>query len=236
MKPALVLAGGLGTRLRPVVGEIPKPMADIAGKPFLWWLMRQLAAQGVADVYLSVGYRHELVREGMGEQFGAMRLHYVIEDEPLGTGGAVRKALSVIPDAEVLVFNGDTFAALELQPFVADAEAKGADVTIAVAQVADASRYGTVEVGSDGRIQAFLEKGRQGPGWINAGVYFLRKAALLGNSALPERFSFEQDFLSQHLDTMRITAFRGVRDFIDIGVPDDYRAAQSKVPALLAGA
>lgn len=236
MKPALILAGGLGTRLRSVIGEVPKPMADVAGKPFLWWLLRQIETQGVADTYLSVGYRHEQVRSGMGDHFGAMRLHYVIEDEPLGTGGAVRKALAEMPEDEVLVFNGDTFAALDLAPFVAAAQAKQADVAIAVAEVADADRYGTVDADETGMIRAFQEKGRQGAGRINAGVYYLRKAVLLHDSTLPERFSLEQDFLAQRVGKLRLLALAGVSDFIDIGVPEDYQTAQTKVPALLGAA
>lgn len=234
MKPAIILAGGLGTRLRPVVGDLPKPMADVAGKPFLWWLLKQLENQGLRDVYLSVGYRHEQVRAGMGERFGEMRLHYIIEDEPLGTGGAIRKAISGIPGEDVLVFNGDTLAVVDLAAFVADAEARGTDVALAAASVPDATRYGTVEIDEDRRIRAFIEKGRKGPGLINAGVYHLRKAALADRADLPQRFSFEQDFLGRFIDEIYLGAFPGVRDFIDIGVPDDYAAAQTKVPALIA--
>lgn len=235
MKPALILAGGLGTRLRPVVGDLPKPMADVAGKPFLWWLLKQLENQGLRDVYLSVGYRHEQVRAGMGDVFGDMRLHYVIEEEPLGTGGAILKAVAEMPGDDVLVFNGDTLAVVDLAAFIADAEATGADVALAAASVPDATRYGTVEIDDARRIRAFIEKGRSGPGLINAGVYHLRKAALTGCAGLPQRFSFEQDFLGRYIDQIHLSAFPGVSDFIDIGVPDDYQAAQTKVPALIAG-
>lgn len=234
MKPALILAGGLGTRLRPVVGDLPKPMADVAGKPFLWWLLKQLENQGLSDVYLSVGYRYEQVRSGMGERFGDMQLHYIIEDEPLGTGGAIRKAIAEIPGEDVLVFNGDTLAVVDLAAFAADAKAMGADVALATASVPDATRYGTVEIDDGRRIRAFVEKGRNGPGMINAGVYHLRKAALADRAGLPQRFSFEQDFLGRFIDEIYLGAFPSVSDFIDIGVPDDYLAAQTKVPALIA--
>jgi D-glycero-alpha-D-manno-heptose 1-phosphate guanylyltransferase len=197
--------------------------------------MRQLEIGGILDVYLSVGFRYEQVIETMGEQFGAMRLHYVVENEPLGTGGAVYEGVKAMPADAALIFNGDTFAVLDLPAFVADAQTRSADISIAVAQVADVGRYGAVDVHADGQVHAFLEKGGQGPGWINAGVYYLRKSAMLNTSTLPERFSFEQDFLVPRLNTLCVTAFPGVRDFIDIGVPDDYRAAQRKVPMLLAG-
>ncbi|MBB1635741.1 nucleotidyltransferase family protein [Cupriavidus sp. UME77] len=235
MKPALILAGGLGTRLRSVLGDLPKPMADVAGKPFLWWLLKQLENQGLRDAYLSVGYRHEQVRAGMGDTFGEMRLHYIVEEEPLGTGGAILKAVAEIPGDDVLVFNGDTLAVVDLAAFVADAEATRADVALAVANVSDATRYGTVEIDDARRICAFIEKGRNGPGLINAGVYHLRKAALADRPGLPQRFSFEQDFLGRFIDEIHLSAHPGVSDFIDIGVPDDYRAAQTRVPALIAG-
>ncbi|WP_011296909.1 nucleotidyltransferase family protein [Cupriavidus necator] len=233
MKPALILAGGLGTRLRAVVGELPKPMADVAGHPFLWWLLKQLDKQGVKDAYLSVGYRHEMVRAGMGDVYGAMRLHYIVEEKPLGTGGAIFKAVQEIPGEDVLVFNGDTLAMVDLAAFVAFADASGADVAMAVARVEDATRYGTVEIDADRRIRAFVEKGRGGPGVINAGVYQLRKRALTSRSDLPARFSFEQDFLARLSGTLHLGAFLGVTDFIDIGIPEDYQTAQTKVPALI---
>ncbi len=236
MNSALILAGGLGTRLRSVVGDLPKPMADVAGKPFLWWLLRQLETQGVRDVYLSVGYRHEQVRDGIGDRFGAMWLRYLVEDEPLGTGGAILRAASEIPGDDFLIFNGDTLAAIDLQEFIADADARNADVALAAATVADTSRYGTLEIDGERRIRAFAEKGRNGSGLVNAGVYRLRKSSLteslVKSTGQPPRFSFERDFLERHVDAMRLIAYPGVSDFIDIGVPEDYRAAQTRIPEL----
>lgn len=236
MKAILVLAGGLGTRLRSVVGDMPKPLADVAGKPFLWWLLRQLELQGAGDVYLSVGYRHETIRSYFGDRFGGMRLHYVVEEEPLGTGGAVLKAITQMPGEEILILNGDTLAVVNLNSLLFEAEASGADVVLAVAEVADAARYGTVEMEPGSRcIKAFLEKGRVGAGAINAGVYVLRKSALT-ELPLPAKFSFEQDFLGRYIDALHLIGYAGVTDFIDIGIPEDYQAAQTKVPRLVTGA
>lgn len=232
MIPVLILAGGLGTRLRGVIGEKPKPLAEVAGRPFLWWLLHHLEAQGGSEVFLSVGYRHELVSETFGERFGRIRLRYVIEDEPLGTGGAILNAIRQMPSEEFLICNGDTLALLDLARFVDEAHRSECDVAIALADVPDASRYGSVVVGEDGIVRRFVEKGVTGPASINAGVYFLRRDAMTDRS-LPQRFSFEQDFLAGELSALRVVGLRVVSAFIDIGIPEDYSLAQTRVPALL---
>lgn len=233
MIPALILAGGLGTRLREVVGELPKPLANVAGRPFLWWLLKRLQAEGISETYLSVGYRHELVEERMGSQYGEMALHYVVEMEPLGTGGGIRQALQRMPNGEALVLNGDTLALLDNQKFIACAHASGADVAMALVRVEDASRYGTVLLDEAGRVRSFVEKGASGAGLINAGVYWMRTSLLKDINALPERFSWEQDFLAPRVDALRILGVPLVNNFIDIGIPHDYALAQRLVPEWL---
>lgn len=229
--PALILAGGMGTRLRPVVGDVPKPLADIAGRPFLHWLLRSLGHQGIREVYLSVGYRHEVLMDALGCGFEGLRLHYIIEHEPLGTGGAILYALQQIPHEHVLVLNGDTFAVLDLDHFVATAIGEEADLAISLAHVPDAGRYGTVAIDQDGRIEAFVEKGCIGAGWINAGVYVFHRDCLAGLT-LPAAFSLEQDFMSPYRSRLRMIGMPVIRDFIDIGVPYDYALAQTKIPEL----
>ena len=231
MIPAIVLAGGLGTRLRSVVPDLPKPMASVAGKPFLWWLLQRLEQQGVRDIYLSVGYRRESIEAYFGDTFGVARLHYVAEERPLGTGGAIVNAMSKIDTDAVLVLNGDTMAVVELPLLCEAADAGEADIVIAVAPLDDTARYGAVEYEPtrERAVRAFREKGAIGPGHINAGIYWLRCASL-AQQALPVPFSFEQDFLCQRLADLRIHALPSVRHFIDIGVPDDYQLAQSAVP------
>lgn len=232
MIPVLILAGGLGTRLRGVIGEQPKPLAEVAGHPFLWWLLLYLEAQGVSEAFLSVGYRHELVRDTFGERFGKIRLRYVVEEQPLGTGGAILNAIGQVPSEEFLICNGDTLALLDLRRFVDDARRLKCDVAIALADVPDASRYGSVVVGADGMVQRFVEKGVTGPASINAGVYFLRRDAMTDQS-LPQRFSFEQDFLAGKQSALCVVGLRAVSAFIDIGIPEDYSLAQTRVPALV---
>lgn len=233
MEPALILAGGFGTRLRSVVGDsVPKPMAPVAGRPFLHWLLHMLARQGVRQTWLSVGYLADNIRTALGDHFEGMDLHYVVEIEPLGTGGAIALAARHIQTERFLVLNGDTLAAMDLRAFVVRARADAADVSIALAQTQVASRYGTVQfIATDHRVTGFSEKG-SGSGWINAGVYMVRGAAL-GRQGLAERFSFEQDLLAERLHELDVRAWPHVLDFIDIGVPADYALAQHKVPAML---
>lgn len=234
MEPALVLAGGLGTRLRAVVGEAtPKPMALVAGQPFLHWLLLSLARQGVRHAWLSVGFLADAIRSALGTRFEGMDLHYAVETEPLGTGGAIALAAERMEAERFLVLNGDTLAAMDLQAFAAQARMDAADVSIALAHTADAGRYGNVlfDVASR-RVTGFAEKGHSGPGWINAGVYMVHGATLCRHG-LPAKFSFETDLLAARLDRLDVRAWPGVRDFIDIGVPDDYALAQYKVPLLI---
>lgn len=232
MKPIIILAGGFGTRLRAVVPELPKPLAPIAGRPFLWWLLRTLELQGVQDVYLSTGYKAELIQTVFGDHFGSIRLSYVVEDEPLGTGGAILKASREIEDDAFFVLNGDTLAVVDLAAMERAAHGSHSAVTLAVTHVEDASRYGTIGVDEGSRVVAFHAKGVPGPGFISAGVYLIERAALHSLS-LPSKFSIEQDFFEQELQRLNIVAFPGVEAFIDIGVPDDYVLAQTKIPSLV---
>jgi len=232
MKPVVILAGGFGTRLRAVVSELPKPLAPVAGHPFLWWLLRTLEAQGVQDVHLSTGYKAELIEAAFSDRFGSMRLRYVVEDEPLGTGGAILKASRDIEDDAFFVLNGDTLAVVDLVAMEQAAHGRHSDVTLAVAHVEDASRYGTIGIDEGHRVVAFRAKGAPGPGFISAGVYLIERA-VLDSVSLPSKFSIEQDFFERELQRLNIAAFPAVEAFIDIGVPDDYALAQTKIPSLV---
>lgn len=230
--PALILAGGLGTRLRKVVGELPKPLAPVGGRPFLVWLLTRLERLGFRDVYLSVGYKHERILETIGECFGAIRLTYIVEEEPLGTGGAIRQAVGRISSSELLVLNGDTLAVFDPIQFVAIARTSQVPFAMALAAVDDASRYGRVCTDDRGRIIRFLEKGTSGPGLINAGVYWMRRDIFAG-ATLSDKFSFETDFLGNRIGGLDFRGISCVKAFIDIGVAEDYEMAQSLVPRLV---
>lgn len=221
---AIVLAGGFGTRLRQVVADLPKPLAPVAGRPFLAIVLEQLRAQGFTEAMLAVGYRHEAIRGAFGERFGALRLSYSVEDKPLGTGGAIQLAARACSGHDVFVLNGDSFAELDFAAMRAAHHRAAARLTVSAVEVADASRYGRLLV-EDSRLVGFAEKGSAGPGLINAGVYLMRRD-LLETLGLPEAFSFELDVLAARLQELRPWVHRASGRFIDIGVPEDYARAQ----------
>lgn len=221
---AIVLAGGLGTRLRSVVTDLPKAMAPIGDRPFLELLLDTLADAGFMSAILAVGYRHEAIRAHFGERYRSLRLDYSVETTPLGTGGAIRLALQRATAAPVFVLNGDTYLQLDFRAMRAAHLAAGARLTVAVQPVADTGRYGALDV-EHRRIRRFAEKGRRGPGLINAGAYLL-DPRLLTDAHLPATFSFESDFMVPNVHALQPLAFAADGGFIDIGIPDDYALAQ----------
>lgn len=225
---AIVLAGGFGTRLRQVVPDLPKPMAPVAGRPFLAFLLEYLETQGIREVILSVGYRHEVIREFFGTQYRSIILRYSIETEPLGTGGGLRQSLELAPASPLFVINGDTFLKMDYQDMMRAHEASAAAITLALRQVEDTSRYGAVEIQND-RIVRFIEKGDGGPGWINSGVYLL-PADLFRPYDLPKVFSLEDDFLYPFIEQLQPAAYCASDYFIDIGSPEEYQRAQEELP------
>ena len=190
-KEAIILAGGFGTRLRSVVRDVPKPMALVAGRPFLAWVLDFLSAQGLSRVVLATGYMADKVQAVIGAHWQGMDIVYSVEREPLGTGGALRLAASQLYGDATHVLNGDTFLRYSLSGLEDAADAAQAPIAVALAQVPDVTRYGAVAV-RDGRITAFHEKGGQGLGLVNAGSYYLSAEAL---HALPTlaAFSFETE-------------------------------------------
>jgi len=226
---AIVLAGGLGTRLREVVSDVPKVMAPVAGRPFLEILLTVLARKGFTRVVLSLGYLADTVVTHFGSSFAGLDLVYEIEQQPLGTGGAMRAALGRCTGEHVFVFNGDTFLDLE----VADVELEWGrrQVPLIVArEVPDTKRYGRLDV-SDGQVLGFFEKGMSGPGLINAGCYVLPRDTL-DAFAPGQAFSFETDYLPGAVGQRRFDVFVSRGYFIDIGVPDDYARAQSELASI----
>lgn len=227
---AIVLAGGFGTRLRPVLRDIPKPMAPIKGKPFLAYLFHYLKNQGVTKIIVASGYRHDIIESYFGKKYRGTELVYSIEDEPLGTGGAIKKAFSLVNGNYAIVLNGDTFFDVNL-PDMAQVHLDGdADLTISVKLMKSFNRYGVVV--TDGmRVIGFEEKRFRDIGYINGGVYMCQK--ILFDKVDPgERFSFEMDFMERYVDQIFIKPFVSHGYFIDIGVPEDYMRAQSELSGL----
>jgi D-glycero-alpha-D-manno-heptose 1-phosphate guanylyltransferase len=221
---AIVLAGGLGTRLRGVVPDLPKPMAPVAGRPFLAWILDELAGAGFEKVVLAVGYRHEAIRDHFGGDYRGMPLAYAVEDRPLGTGGAIRFAAQGMSAQPVFVLNGDTFLELDHRAMLAAHVRAHGQLTMAVCHVPDAGRYGALDI-VGGHVVGFREKGRTGPGAINAGTYLL-STEVLQRIPPDEAFSFERQLLMPCVETLRPAAFEARGLFIDIGVPEDYARAQ----------
>jgi len=223
---AIVLAGGFGTRLKQVVPDLPKPMAPIAGRPFLEILLASLAHKGFHRTILSLGYMAEKVTSHFGGQFAGMELVYEIEQTPLGTGGAVRRALMCCKADHVFVFNGDTFLDLEAEVVEKHWRTRHAPIIVG-RDVPDTGRYGRLNT-ANGRILAFAEKGADGPGLINAGCYVLPAGILAGFE--PGRpFSLETDFLAKAVGIRRFDLFVTEGRFIDIGIPEDYARAQTEL-------
>lgn len=224
---AIVLAGGLGTRLQSKLSGIPKAMAPVAGRPFLQILLNQLKRAGCTRVLLSVGHLHNVIQDYFGASFNGMRLDYVIEETPLGTGGAIRKALEEAEEAHVLALNGDTFLNADYAAMLRFNEAEGAGLTMAITRQPDVARYGEVVVAGK-RVVGFEEKGRQGPGWINAGAYVLPKQ-MPWPPTLAKRFSFEVDFLAAEVGRLAPAAYEVEGFFLDIGMPEDLDRAQREL-------
>lgn len=221
---AIVLVGGLGTRLRAVVSDVPKPLAPVAGRPFLAWLLDHLVENGMRHVVLAAGYLAERVVDSIGNDWHGVRVDYSVESAPLGTGGAVRQACGMLQGEAAHVLNGDTFLRYDMHALERATHHAGADLGMALARVDDVARYGAV-VREGERVTGFKEKGESGPGCINAGSYYLTSAAIHSLPSEPA-FSFETRVLAPLTAAGKVCAFDATSEFIDIGVPEDYRCAQ----------
>ena len=253
---AILLCGGMGTRLRSVVADRPKPMADICGKPFLQYLLEMLRDKGITEVIFALGYMGEMIEEYFqdGSAFG-LKIAYSYEEEPLGTGGAIRNALPKILEEEVLVLNADTYFPMDYQGLLRFHQENDGDFSLATRAVPDISRYGAVRRDSAGRILAWNEKlgdGGQQPGEgskqpiegnaqqaasaspkslsgeINGGIYVMKKSLI---AEIPEgKHSLEQDCIPKWLsEGKRIFGLPFHGYFMDIGIPEDYRQFISDV-------
>lgn len=224
---ALILAGGLGTRLRSAVPDRPKVIAEVGGRPFITYLLDQLIDAGLSRIVLCTGYQADRVEACLGPDYRGAQLLYSPEATPLGTGGALRLALPLISSPEALVLNGDSFCDVPLPEFAAFHASQNAAVSLALCAVEDQRRYGGVSVDDHGAVMAFAEKADvEGPGWVNAGVYLLHRQVL--ESMAPETFvSLEREILPRWIGR-GLYGFRSPAQFRDIGVPDAYQSAQSE--------
>ncbi|MFZ3072170.1 MAG: nucleotidyltransferase family protein [Thermodesulfobacteriota bacterium] len=234
---AVILAGGFGTRLGSIVKNVPKPMADVNGRPFLCFLLDYLLREGVSKAILSVGYKHEAVRNYFGTGYNGLALEYAVESEPLGTGGAIRKAMKSVDGNDFFVLNGDSFFDASLAKLAEFHRSKGGALTLALKRMENFDRYGAVIV-EDAAVAGFNEKTFVRSGYINAGVYCVNKAIgyAFEKFRYATRFSFETDFLQEKFREIKINAFICGGYFIDIGIPEDFERAKTEMKSFHVGA
>ncbi len=228
IKEAIILAGGLGTRLRDVLPDTPKCMAPVAGRPFLFYVINYLRSQGIERIIFSLGYKHDVIQNWLEIQYPTLQYECVIEKEPMGTGGAILMSIEKAITKNVLVANGDTLFKIDAEKVLALHEKNDADCTLALKPMNDFDRYGVVELDNNGAIQQFNEKKYYSTGLINGGVYILNVEKFKAEN-FPAKFSFEKEYLEK-LYTKR--KFFGSMDdgyFIDIGIPEDYDKAQKEL-------
>jgi D-glycero-alpha-D-manno-heptose 1-phosphate guanylyltransferase len=227
---AIVLAGGLGTRISSVAPNQPKVMIDVGGHPFMEILFDLMAKNGVARVILATGHLHHLIRGHFGDRWGEIEIGYSVEEHPLGTGGAVRQALRMASQEDLFVLNGDTFFDVDFHALHQFHSSMRADITLALKLMRKFERYGTVEL-EGRRITGFREKRKMDEGLINGGLYLMNRYVLDG-SILPEKFSLETDFLEHKVNEITIGGFVSPGYFIDIGIPEDYARARQELPPM----
>ena len=222
---AIILAGGLGTRLRKVIGDVPKPMAPVNGKPFLSYLFEWLKKYPVKKIIISAGYKSESIMGYFGGSFLGIPVVYAIEEKPLGTGGAVLFALQESSYENILIVNGDTFFPIDLNRFFNNHIGSSSRLTIALKSMKEFSRYGSVECMGDTIIK-FNEKKFCPEGLINGGIYMINRE-FIESRELPDSFSLEKDFLEKEAGSSLLKCMTFDDIFLDIGIPEDYQRAAS---------
>ncbi len=232
IKEAIILAGGFGTRLKSVVEDLPKPMALINERPFLDYQLSFLDSWGINYVILSLGYKAKIIQNHFGDQFKGIKITYCIEEEPLGTGGALKKAMQYVDGPRVWALNGDTLFDVNLKRFFDSMRIRESDFCLALRFSLDSNRYGSVEVDRNSRIINFLEKAKdENDNFINGGLYGINKK-YFESLDLPDKFSLEKDFLEKYIKIDKIHGFKCHSFFMDIGVPEDYELAQHEFKSL----
>jgi len=217
---AIILAGGLGTRLRSIVKDLPKCMAPINGVPFLSYILKKLSLSGFKKVILAVGYLKESIIETYGTHFESIKIQYSVEEDPLGTGGAIINALNLVKDDYFFVLNGDTYFDIDYKLMFN----RKSGFLLASKKMNDVSRYGNLII-TNNIINSFGEKGSTGSGFINGGIYLIKKN-FLKDFTLQNKFSFEKDFLEKNVKLGKFHTLSFDKLFIDIGIPSDFELAQ----------
>jgi D-glycero-alpha-D-manno-heptose 1-phosphate guanylyltransferase len=225
---AIILAGGLGTRLKETVPDLPKCMAPVAGRPFLFYVINYLRSQGISTFIFSLGHKHEMISAYLADQFATLDYQCSIEEELLGTGGAIRLACTKTTEKNIIVVNGDTLFKVNMEELGSFHIKHNTYCTLALKAMHDFDRYGVVEINEDHAIKNFKEKQFYEKGYINGGVYILNAEQFLKED-LPAKFSFEKDYLEKFYNKRKIYGLVQADYFIDIGIPEDYNRAQQEL-------
>jgi D-glycero-alpha-D-manno-heptose 1-phosphate guanylyltransferase len=228
LKEAIILAGGLGTRLRSAVPDLPKCMAPVKNKPFITYVIDYLLQQGIEKFILSLGYKSEVIIDFVKTQYPDITIQYSIEAEPLGTGGAIQLACNKATEKDVLVTNGDTLFKANLKTLANVHHQLNALCTLCLKPMQNFNRYGVVELNEESQILSFKEKQFYQEGLINGGLYALNIASFL-QKKLPGKFSFENNFLEKYYVDGILYGCIQNEYFIDIGIPEDYNRAQTEL-------
>ena len=226
---AVILAGGYGKRLRPLVSDRPKPMANICGKPFLDYQIRFLRKQGIRDILMCVGYMHdEIIKYFRNGEDYSVHIEYSIEEQPLDTGGAIKHVLQLVNE-NFFLLNGDTIANVNLNSMSNFHKEKNSDITIALVELNNNPRYGHVQIDTDSRILSFSEKNNVlDKSLVNAGIYLINKNSI-NWKILPDAFSLEKNLFPKLILSKKVFGFKFKDYFIDIGIPTDYMKFESDI-------
>jgi NDP-sugar pyrophosphorylase family protein len=224
---AAILAGGLGTRLRSRIADRPKVLAPVHGRPYLAYLLHQLADAGARSVVLLTGYLADQIHSAFGDSYAGLRLTYSSEPSPLGTAGALRQALPHLLSPTILLLNGDSFCEAPLADFHDFHSRKSAAISLVLTRREDCSRYGRVQLAPDGRVLCFEEKTQaRGPGWINAGIYLIQRE-LIEEIPLGRPLSLERDLFPGWVSRYRFCGLTSAGRFLDIGTPESYAQSET---------
>ena len=225
---AIILAGGFGTRLQSVVNDVPKPMAPVAGRPFLEWVLDYCLENGIHEAILSVGYKSDIIIQHFGNEYKGIQIKYAIEKEPLGTGGAIRYAMEMLEDdRNCLILNGDTLFKSNINMLFNAFQEEEADLIVSLRRMFDFDRYGVVELDKNNRIISFQEKKHCEEGLINGGVYIVNSNLIKNLFPKIETFSFEKDFMERYVEQLKFVGIEQSGYFIDIGIPEDFEKANN---------
>lgn len=218
----IILSGGLGKRLRSIVKDIPKTMAKVNERPFLEHTLKYISQFDVQNVILAVGYKREYIKKYFKEKFLNMNIIYSEETEPLGTGGAIKKALKQTSSKNIIVMNGDIYHKVNLKELMESHLNSNRPATLTLKEMKDFDRFGVVEFDENNIITAFKEKEYTKKGYINVGVYAV-KNDIFDDLPFEEKFSIENDYFNKYANQMKFNAYIYDKEFIDIGIPEDYQ-------------